>query len=232
MSSTSSSRSSCRHRRAAARAGAACCSRAASNTAEEDPDRTNSYRSKTVEHDVQDASAAASSRCRTSTCPSHEGEFVALIGHSGCGKSTLLNLVAGLLAPDDGVLLCAGREIAGPGPERGVVFQNHSLLPWLTCFENVHLAVERVFGGVESKAQLKARTHEALELVQLAHAAHQAAERNFGRNEAARRHRARAVDGAQGAAARRAVRRARRADARASAGRVDARSSRRRAARC
>ena len=74
-----------------------------------------------------------------------EGEFVTLIGHSGCGKSTLLNLVAGLLTPSSGVLLCAGREIAGPGPDRGVVFQNHSLLPWLTCAENIYLAVERVF---------------------------------------------------------------------------------------
>jgi nitrate/nitrite transport system ATP-binding protein len=100
------------------------------------------------------------------------GEFVALIGHSGCGKSTLLNLVAGLLAPSHGVLLCAGREIAGPGPERGVVFQNHSLLPWLSCFDNVHLAVERVFGATESKADLKRRTHESLGLVGLAHAEH------------------------------------------------------------
>ena len=100
-----------------------------------------------------------------------EGEFVALIGHSGCGKSTLLNLVAGLLQPTSGVQICAGREIAGPGPDRGVVFQNHSLLPWLTCFENVHLAVERVFGATEPKAKLTARTLKALELVQLSHAA-------------------------------------------------------------
>ena len=100
------------------------------------------------------------------------GEFVSLIGHSGCGKSTLLNLVAGLLAPSAGVLLCTGREIAGPGPDRGVVFQNHSLLPWLTCFDNVHLAVERVFGASEGKAELKRRTHEVLALVGLAHAEH------------------------------------------------------------
>jgi nitrate/nitrite transport system ATP-binding protein len=100
-----------------------------------------------------------------------EGEFVTLIGHSGCGKSTLLNLVAGLLTASNGVLLCAGREIAGPGPDRGVVFQNHSLLPWLTCAENIYLAVERVFGASESKAQLKARTLKALDLVQLGHAA-------------------------------------------------------------
>jgi nitrate/nitrite transport system ATP-binding protein len=96
-----------------------------------------------------------------------KGEFVTLIGHSGCGKSTLLNLIAGLLAASDGALLCANREIAGPSPERAVVFQNHSLLPWLTCHENVYLAVERVFGAAESKAQLKARTRDALALVGL-----------------------------------------------------------------
>jgi len=100
-----------------------------------------------------------------------KGEFVALIGHSGCGKSTLLNLVAGLTLPSDGSLICANREIAGPGPDRGVVFQNHSLLPWLTCYENVHLAVERVFGAAETKAQLKARTEAALALVGLSAAA-------------------------------------------------------------
>ncbi len=99
-----------------------------------------------------------------------KGEFVALIGHSGCGKSTLLNLIAGLLNPTAGGLICDNKEIAGPGPERAVVFQNHSLLPWLTCYQNVYLAVERVFGGKESKAQLKQRTLDALELVGMSHA--------------------------------------------------------------
>ena len=101
-----------------------------------------------------------------------KGEFIALIGHSGCGKTTLLNLVAGLIEPTSGVLLCAGREIAGPGPERAVVFQNHSLLPWLSCFDNVYLAVERVFAATEKKADLKRRTHEALAMVGLGHAEH------------------------------------------------------------
>jgi nitrate/nitrite transport system ATP-binding protein len=107
-----------------------------------------------------------------------KGEFVTMIGHSGCGKSTLLNLIAGLTTPTQGSLLCANREIAGPGPDRGVVFQNHSLLPWLTCFENVYLAVERVFGqtrdaGIpaESRAQLRARTEAALAMVGLTAAA-------------------------------------------------------------
>lgn len=99
-----------------------------------------------------------------------EGEFVSIIGHSGCGKSTVLNLIAGLLSPTAGHLFCAGREIAKPGPERAVVFQNHSLLPWLTCFENVYLAVDRVFGETESKSQLEVRTKAALELVGLSHA--------------------------------------------------------------
>ena len=100
-----------------------------------------------------------------------KGEFVALIGHSGCGKSTLLNLIAGLTMPTQGSLLCANREIGGPGPERAVVFQNHSLLPWLTCFENVYLAVERVFARTESKSQLKARTDAVLAMVGLTAAA-------------------------------------------------------------
>ena len=99
-----------------------------------------------------------------------QGEFVSIIGHSGCGKSTVLNLIAGLTQPTKGNLFCSGREISKPGPERAVVFQNHSLLPWLTCFENVYLAVERVFSS-ETKVNLEARTFAALDLVGLNHAA-------------------------------------------------------------
>ena len=99
-----------------------------------------------------------------------KGEVVTIIGHSGCGKSTVLNVIAGLVEAAQGGAVLNGRQIDGPSPERAVVFQNHSLLPWLSCYGNVHLAVERVFGSAESKAQLKQRTLAALELVGLAHA--------------------------------------------------------------
>ncbi len=98
------------------------------------------------------------------------GEFISVIGHSGCGKSTVMNLIAGLLKPTDGVLLVGGREINGPGPDRAVVFQNHSLLPWLTCFENVLLAVQSVF-KTETPQQQQTRAQDALALVGLSHAA-------------------------------------------------------------
>ncbi len=99
-----------------------------------------------------------------------KGEFITLIGHSGCGKSALLNLIAGLTMPSKGTMITNGREISGPGPERAVVFQNHSLLPWLTCFDNVYLAVERVFSPAENKAQLRERTEATLKMVGLTHA--------------------------------------------------------------
>jgi len=100
------------------------------------------------------------------------GETVSLIGHSGCGKSTLLNLIAGLSQPTEGVLLCDDQEINGPGPERGVVFQNHSLLPWLTAFDNVALAVEQVFKRKMSKSEMQAWIEHNLELVHMGHAMH------------------------------------------------------------
>lgn len=99
-----------------------------------------------------------------------EGETISLIGHSGCGKSTLLNLIAGITLPSEGGLLCDNREIAGPGPERAVVFQNHSLLPWMSCFDNVALAVDRVFRHGMSKAERREWIIHNLQRVQMGHA--------------------------------------------------------------
>jgi nitrate/nitrite transport system ATP-binding protein len=100
----------------------------------------------------------------------HKGEFVTLIGHSGCGKSTLLSIVAGLTEPSEGAIILEGKEIDGPGPDRGVVFQNHALLPWLTCAENIALAVEAVFHDM-SRAEQKERVAHFLEMVGLTGAA-------------------------------------------------------------
>ncbi len=99
-----------------------------------------------------------------------KGEFVSIIGHSGCGKSTLLNLIAGLTRVSSGVVLLEDREVADPGPERAVVFQNHSLLPWLTVYENVKLAVDKVFRATRSKATRHDWIMENLALVQMQHA--------------------------------------------------------------
>ena len=73
-----------------------------------------------------------------------KGEFVCIIGHSGCGKSTVLSMVAGLTGISDGGIILAGKELVGPGPDRGMVFQSPSLLPWLTAFENVMLGINQV----------------------------------------------------------------------------------------
>ncbi|WP_290518693.1 ABC transporter ATP-binding protein [Alcanivorax sp.] len=100
------------------------------------------------------------------------GEFVSLIGHSGCGKSTVLNIVAGLLQATDGGVILDKHEVTEPGPERAVVFQNHSLLPWLTAFENVELAVKQVFKKTKSKAEIRDWVEHNLELVHMAHAMH------------------------------------------------------------
>ena len=98
------------------------------------------------------------------------GEFVSIIGHSGCGKSTVLNIVAGLLDATEGVVLLEDREVNSPGPDRAVVFQNHSLLPWLTVYENVRLAVDKVFGATKSKSERNEWTQHNLRLVQMDHA--------------------------------------------------------------
>jgi len=101
-----------------------------------------------------------------------EGEYVSLIGHSGCGKSTVLNIVAGLLQATTGGVVLDGREVNEPGPERAVVFQNHSLLPWLTAYENVELAVKQVFRGKKSRAEMKEWIEHNLHLVHMDHAMH------------------------------------------------------------
>lgn len=98
------------------------------------------------------------------------GEFVAVIGHSGCGKSTLLNLVAGLTPVTSGAILLEEREVASPGPDRAIVFQNHSLLPWLTVYANVRLAVDKVHGKTKPRSERHRWTMHNLELVQMAHA--------------------------------------------------------------
>ncbi len=110
-----------------------------------------------------------------------KGEYVAVIGHSGCGKSTLLNVVAGLLPATSGGAILEGREVSEPGPDRAVVFQNHSLLPWLTCYENVKLAVDRTVGRDMSKAERHAWTLHNLALVRMdAHAQKRPAEISGG----------------------------------------------------
>ena len=99
-----------------------------------------------------------------------EGDFVSIIGYSGTGKSTLINLIAGLLKPDAGTARMDGQIIAGPGPERGIVFQNYSLLPWLTVTENVRLAVDQLFPAM-SETERKDYTDSYVDMVKLTPAA-------------------------------------------------------------
>ncbi|ARD23358.1 ABC transporter ATP-binding protein [Shewanella japonica] len=102
----------------------------------------------------------------------NKGEFVSLIGHSGCGKSTVLNIVAGLYQATQGGVILNSAEVTEPGPERAVVFQNHSLLPWLTSYQNVELAVKQVFKNKKSKAEIKDWIECNLKLVHMEHAMH------------------------------------------------------------
>jgi nitrate/nitrite transport system ATP-binding protein len=98
------------------------------------------------------------------------GSYVSIIGHSGCGKSTLLNLIAGLTPITTGAILLENQEVNEPGPDRAVVFQNHSLLPWLSVYANVKLAVDKVFGSSKSRSERHDWTMHNLELVQMTHA--------------------------------------------------------------
>jgi nitrate/nitrite transport system ATP-binding protein len=99
-----------------------------------------------------------------------KGEFVSLIGHSGCGKSTVLNIVAGLHQASSGGVILDNQEVNAPGPERAVVFQNHSLLPWLSVYKNVELAVKQTRQG-RNKAEIKEWVQHNLDLVHMTHAA-------------------------------------------------------------
>lgn len=99
-----------------------------------------------------------------------KGEYVSIIGHSGCGKSTLLNIIAGLTPVTSGAVLLENREVSSPGPERAVVFQNHSLLPWLSVYENVSLAVNKVFGSRKTRAERDEWIRHNLALVHMTHA--------------------------------------------------------------
>jgi nitrate/nitrite transport system ATP-binding protein len=98
------------------------------------------------------------------------GEYISLIGHSGCGKSTVLNIVAGLLEATSGGVIVDGREVNAPGPDRAVVFQNHSLLPWLTVYQNVEIAVEKIFRQTRSSAERREWILHNLAMVNMSHA--------------------------------------------------------------
>lgn len=99
-----------------------------------------------------------------------KGEFISIIGHSGCGKSTVLNIVAGLLDPSLGGVILDGKEVRGPGPDRSMVFQNHSLLPWLTVYENVEVAVNKLFKRSMNKRERREWIEHNLALVNMGHA--------------------------------------------------------------
>ncbi|MEQ8824669.1 MAG: nitrate ABC transporter ATP-binding protein [Filomicrobium sp.] len=99
----------------------------------------------------------------------NEGEFVAIVGFSGSGKTTLISTIAGLVTPDFGEVLLKGEPIKGPGPDRGIVFQSYSLMPWLTVFDNIALAVDQVFRK-DAKAARKERTEHYIDMVGLTHA--------------------------------------------------------------
>jgi len=98
-----------------------------------------------------------------------KNEIISIIGHSGCGKSTLLNMISGLDAQTQGVIILENKEVKGPGPDRAVVFQNHSLLPWLTVYQNIEMAVKKVMPELNG-AELRERVEKFVSMVNLDHA--------------------------------------------------------------
>jgi nitrate/nitrite transport system ATP-binding protein len=95
-----------------------------------------------------------------------KGEIVSIIGHSGCGKSTLMNTISGMVKPSQGEVLANGKRVTGPGPDRGLVFQNYSLLPWLTVYQNIYEAVDSVLKNL-NKAEKKTLVKDTLKMVNL-----------------------------------------------------------------
>jgi len=98
-----------------------------------------------------------------------KNEIISIIGHSGCGKSTLLNMISGLDAQTSGHIILQNKEITGPGPDRAVVFQNHSLLPWLSVYDNINMAVKKVMPELSAK-ELRERVEKFISMVNLDHA--------------------------------------------------------------
>ena len=98
-----------------------------------------------------------------------KNEIISIIGHSGCGKSTLLNMISGLDVQSEGAIILENKEVKGPGPDRAVVFQNHSLLPWLTVYENIEMAIKKVMPELNG-AELRARVEKYISMVNLDHA--------------------------------------------------------------
>ena len=135
------------------------------------------------------------------------GEFICIIGHSGCGKTTILNVLAGLDTASAGHVFMDGREINGPGLERGVVFQGHALMPWLTVRRNIAFAVQSRWPEWKAR-EVDAHVEKFVALVGLSSAIDKKPSQLSWRHEAARRHCTRVRDPAEDAAARRAVRRA------------------------